>query len=61
MLPHRDMKLAIVVGQPMDIKPNSSPTDQEVETILNEYIRRLNDLVARHKHKYAPDETLVIE
>ena len=61
MLPHKDTKLAVVVGEPMVIKQNSSPTDEEVENVLNEYILRLNELVERHKHKYAPEETLVIE
>lgn len=59
-LPFR-VPIAGIMGEPMDLPVRPNPSQQEIDVVHQEYIRRLRQLFDFHKAAYGwPDKTLVV-
>lgn len=59
VLPRRT-KVVVVVGEPLDVKKVESPTNEQVHSLLETYMDRLQTMYAEHGPKYnlPPTKTL---
>lgn len=61
-MPLPNSTLAVVVGKPMEVPRVESPSEEQVQAVLEEYSQQVLQLFHRHKGKYArrTDEHVVI-
>lgn len=56
-----NVPIHVVVGEPIEIKQNPFPTNEEIETILKIYKSQLIDLFEKNKHNMGyGDKKLII-
>jgi 2-acylglycerol O-acyltransferase 2 len=51
LIPRRS-PIHTVIGSPIVIKKNESPTSEEIDAIHNEFLHEIEKLFENHKHKY---------
>lgn len=60
LMPHR-RPMHTVVGEPMKITKNTSPTNQEIDELHELYIKNLTKLFDEHKVNYLSDKTVQLQ
>lgn len=48
--------MGTVVGAPIHLEKNTAPTNEEIDRVHAEYVKRLVELFETHKYKYGIEE-----